>query len=170
MISTRKHLTLMTCIQSSTSVAGLRDASQVGTGSACTMPISHACHDATFLPEPQPHFDLAGLGKNCSSRSFYQNHSPNSRAIKQEAPSTGMGYSDKTESLARLYTQLDDSTSHFQAGHKYVEAQSQAGFASSKGAAFAVWLLLFLVFCLSLPFWLQTSCCIVAVTLHTALS
>ncbi len=49
-----------------------------------------------------------------------------------------MGYRDKTESHARLYTQPDDSASLFQAGHKYAEAQSQAESASSKGVAFAM--------------------------------
>ncbi len=49
-----------------------------------------------------------------------------------------MGYEDKTESLARVYQQLDDSVRHFQAGHKYAEARSQAESASSKGAALAV--------------------------------
>ncbi len=111
--------------------------------------VSHAYHDAVFLPEPHPHFDLAGLGKNCSDRSLYQNPSSRSSAVEQEVTSTGMGYEDKTESLARVYKHLDESISHFQAGHRYAEARSQAESASSKGAAFAVWLLLFLVFCLS---------------------
>ena len=43
-----------------------------------------------------------------------------------------MGYEDKTESLVRVYTQLDDS------GHKYAEARSEAESASSKGAALTV--------------------------------
>ncbi len=111
---------------------------------------SHAYHDAVYLPEPQPHFDLAGLGKNCGDRSFCQKTSSRSRAVKQEVTSTGMGYRDKTESLARVYKPLDEAISHFQAGHRCAEARSQAESASSKGAAFAVWLLLFLVFCLSL--------------------
>ncbi len=81
---------------------------------------------------------MAGLGKNRSDRPFYQKPSSSSSAVKQEVKSTGMGYIDKTESLARLYTQPDDSTSHFQAGHKYAEARSQAESASSKGAALAM--------------------------------